>query len=127
MTNDSVSDALTRIKNGYMARKVEVKISYSKLVFNICELLVKAGFLESVEKSGERDIKVILKYQNRKPSLTDLKRVSKPGRRVYMGAKALPYVLNGLGMALISTPKGLMTEREARKEGVGGEVMAYVW
>lgn len=124
---DPVADALIRIKNGYMARKVLVLVSYSNLVIKLCELLVKQGFIEKVEKQNERDIKVTLKYQNRKPALTDIKRISKPGRRVYKGVKELPWVLNGLGVALISTPKGLMTEKEARKEGVGGEVMAYVW
>lgn len=124
---DSFADALIRIKNGYVVSKPEVLISYSKLVMNLCELLIKQGFLEKKEKVDDRNIKVILKYQNRKPALTDVKRISKPGRRVYMGAKNLPRVLNGLGIAVISTPKGLLTEKQARKEGVGGEVMAFVW
>lgn len=124
---DSFADALIRIKNGYVVSKPEVLISYSKLVMNLCELLIKQGFLEEREKVDDRNIKVTLKYQNRKPALTDVKRISKPGRRVYMGTKNLPRVLNGLGIAVISTPKGLLTEKQARKEGVGGEVMAFVW
>lgn len=123
---DPIADALTRIKNGYMAHKLEVPISYSKLVYNLCELLAKKGYITDLEK-GEREIKVMLKYKDRLPVLTDVKRISKPGRRVYMGAKNLPRVLNGLGFAVISTPKGLKTDAEARKEGLGGEVMAFVW
>ena len=124
---DPVGDALARIKNGYMARKVAVLVPFSKLVMNLCNLLVKSGFLESIEKVNDRQIKLTLKYENRQPVLTDLKRVSKPGRKVYMGSKKLPRVLNGLGVAIISTPKGLMIDKTARKEGVGGEVMAFVW
>ncbi len=127
MTNDAISDALIRIKNGYMATRSEVDITYSKLVLNLCNLLQKEGYLTNVDKKDERVIKVTLKYDGRMPSLTDVKRVSKPGLRVYKGAKQLPRVLNGLGIAVISTPKGLMTEKQAKKEGVGGEVMALVW
>ena len=101
---DPIADALIRIKNGYLARKNEVMLSYSKLVSNLCDLLVKKGYIESVEKIGEREIKVTLKYKDRLPVLTDVKRISKPGRRVYMGAKLLPRVLNGMGIAVISTP-----------------------
>ena len=124
---DPIADALIRIKNGYLARKSEVLVSYSKLVSNLCDLLAKKGYIESVEKIGEREIKVVLKYKDRLPVLTDVKRISKPGRRVYMGAKLLPRVLNGMGIAVISTPKGLMTDAEARKGGLGGEIMAFVW
>jgi len=124
---DPIADALIRIKNGYMARKNDVPIAYSKLVSNLCDLLAKKGYIERVEKVGDREIKVILKYKDRLPVLTDVKRISKPGRRVYTGAKLLPRVLNGMGIAVISTPKGLMTDAEARKEGMGGEVMAFVW
>lgn len=126
MVNDPVADALVRIKNGYLVSAKEVRIPHSKLVLNLCQLLVKAGFLENLEKDGQ-DIRVVLKYQDRNPAVTDVKRVSKPGLRVYKGVKALPRVLGGLGIAVISTPKGLMTDKEARKSGVGGEVMAFIW
>ncbi len=126
MVNDSIGDAIIRIKNGYMARKGEVNIPYSKVVLAVCELLVTEGFIGSI-KQEDRLLKVSLKYDNRNPSVTDVKRVSKPGLRVYMGAKQLPRVLNGLGIAIISTPKGVMSDRQARKEGVGGEIMAYIW
>lgn len=126
MVSDSLGDALIRIKNGYMVSKVDVAVPYSKLVLNLCQLLGKEGFIENVEKVG-REVKVTLKYEGREPALTDVKRVSKPGLRVYKGVKELPRVLNGFGIAIVSTPKGLMTDREARKAGMGGEVMAEVW
>ena len=126
MVTDSVADTLIRIKNGYLASKPDVYVTYSKLVLTLCKLLTEQGFIESC-KDETNKIKVVLKYEGRKPVLTDVKRVSRPGLRVYKGVKALPSVLNGLGVAIISTPKGLMTDRQARKEGVGGEIMAYVW
>lgn len=126
MNNDPVADALIRIKNGYLASRQQVLIPYSKLINNLCELLVKEGYLEKISKQGNM-IEASLKYKDRSPALTDVKRVSKPGLRVYKGAKNLPRVLNGIGIAIISTPKGLMIDRQARKEGVGGEVMALVW
>jgi small subunit ribosomal protein S8 len=126
MINDSVGDVLIRIKNGYMASRSEVSAPYSKLVMNICELLLKSGYIEKAQQK-DNVITITLKYEGRAGAVSDVKRVSKPGLRVYKGAKALPRVLNGLGIAIISTPKGLMTDREARKAGLGGEVMAYVW
>lgn len=126
MSTDSVADALIRIKNGYLARKSEVTLSYSKLVISICKLLLKEGYLSEI-KQEKNQLVVTLKYENRQCAVTDVKRVSKPGLRVYKNKKSLPYVLNGLGIAIISTPKGIMTDKQARKEGVGGEIMAYVW
>lgn len=128
MVNDPIADTLIRIKNGYMSRKLEVLVPFSKLTLNLCNLLAEKNFLEKVEKDEKvRELKLTLKYIDRKPSLTDVKRISKPGLRVYKGVKELPWVLNGLGFAIISTPKGLKTDKEARKEGMGGEVMAFVW
>lgn len=124
--NDLVADSLIRIKNGYLSKKNEVVLSYSKLILAICKLLVKEGYLEEVKDEKNR-ITVTLKYKGRAPSLTEVQRVSKPGLRIYKGKGSLPYVLNGLGIAIVSTPKGVMTDKQARKEGVGGEVMAYVW
>jgi small subunit ribosomal protein S8 len=123
---DKVGDLLIRIKNGYLASRKEVVVSYSKLAVAICELLKKEGYIEEY-KVTERVIAVTLRYSNRTPVLTEVKRVSKPSRRIYKGSSELPRVLNGLGLAIISTPKGIMTDKEARKLGVGGEVMAYVW
>lgn len=126
MVNDSAGDALIRIKNGYLALKTEVNIPYSKLVKNVCELLAEEGYIQSA-KISDKDIIVELKYTNHKPVLTDVKRISKPGLRVYKGVKKLPKVLNGYGIAIVSTPKGLMTDKNARKARMGGEVMAEVW
>lgn len=130
--NDKIGDLLIRIKNGYLARRDEVKAPYSKLTLVICELLKAEDYIESLEVLG-REIKLVLKYDfdektaRKIPAVTDVKRISKPGRRVYSSSQNLPYVFEGLGIALISTPKGIMTNKQARKEGVGGEVMAYVW
>ncbi len=130
---DTVADSLIRIKNGYLSLKKDVVLPYSKLVGNICSVLENSGFIESFKETTNeknKNIKqylVVLKYENRKPVLSDVKRVSKPGLRVYTNKKALPYVLNGLGIAIISTPQGVMTDKQARKKGVGGEILAYVW
>lgn len=126
MIGDMVADSLIRIKNGYLSKKTEVDLRYSKLVLAIAHLLVEEGYIASV-RDGAGKITVMLKYDNRKPVMTDVRRISKPGLRVYKGKDALPWVLNGLGIAIVSTPKGVMTDKKARKEGVGGEIMAYVW
>lgn len=123
---DSVSDALIRIKNGYTAGLQMVWVRYSKLIFKLMKLLQDEGYLQDV-KLEDRQILILLKYKARKPAITDIKRISKPSLRVYKGVSDLPRVLNGLGVAIISTPKGLMTDREARKLKMGGEVLAYVW
>lgn len=123
---DSVSDALIRIKNGYTANLQSVWVRYSKLIFKLMKLLQDEGYLQDV-KLEDRQILILLKYKARKPAITDIKRISKPSLRVYKGVSDLPRVLNGLGVAIISTPKGLMTDREARKLKMGGEVLAYVW
>jgi small subunit ribosomal protein S8 len=130
---DIVADALIRIKNGYLAQKDEVLLPYSKLISSICDVLKKEGYIAGwSEKKAEKSkvnmgVTVTLQYNDRKPAMTEVRRISKPGLRVYKGASALPYVLSGVGMALISTPKGVMTDKAARKAKLGGEVMAYVW
>lgn len=123
---DPVADALIRIKNGYMVGKVEVWVRFSNLIEKIMKLLQKHGYIDSF-KQKEGKLLVTLKYNGRVPALTDIKRVSKPSLRVYRGVKELPSVLNGLGVAIISTPKGVLSDREARKAKVGGEVLALVW
>lgn len=123
---DKVGDLLIRIKNGYMASRKEVEVPFSKLNMAIIELLIKEGYVTGAKKE-ERIIKVALKYDKKTPALTEVKRVSKPGRRVYSGVTTLPRVLNGIGLAIISTPKGVMSDKQARKESCGGEVMAFVW
>lgn len=123
---DKVADLLIRIKNGYLASKKEVVASYSKLNLAICEVLTEEGFISSCQ-AEKGELQVSLKYNGKQPALNDVKRISKPGKRVYMSGRKLPYVLNGLGIAIVSTPKGVMTDKKARKEGIGGEVMAFVW
>lgn len=123
---DPIADALTRIKNGYMVGKVDVFVKFSKLILQILKLLQKEGYISEVKHEKE-NILVTLKYHARKSAITGIERVSKPSLRIYKGVKALPFVLNGLGIAIISTPKGIMTDRQARKLKVGGEVLALVW
>lgn len=123
---DPIADALIRIKNGYMVGRESITIKYSKLILSILNLLEKEGYLGKVKKRGQ-SIEVLLKYNGRVPALTDVKRISKPSLRVYKGVGDLPKVMGGVGIAIISTPKGVMTEREARKQNVGGEVLALVW
>jgi len=123
---DPIADALIRIKNGYMVGKVSVNVRFSKLILQILKLLRKEGFISDVKHEKDK-ILVTLKYHARKSAITDMERVSKPSLRIYKGARTLPYVLNGLGIAIISTPKGIMTDKKARKLKVGGEVLAKVW
>lgn len=123
---DPIGDALIRIKNGYSVGKESVSLKFSRLILQLMKLLQREGFLSDVQKK-DREIIVYLKYKDRQPTLTDVKRVSKPSLRVYKGVKDLPKVLNGLGIAVISTPKGLLTDKDARKMKVGGEVLALVW
>lgn len=123
---DNIGDALIRIKNGYLVGKTSVDLKFSKLILKLMKLLQKEGYLGEVSEN-DKNIVVTLKYDMRTPAITDVKRVSKPSLRVYKGSKELPSVLNGLGIAVISTPKGLMTDKEARKAKIGGEVLALVW
>lgn len=128
---DPISDMLTRIRNGLVVRKTFVLIPSSKIKVAIAQILLEEGYIQGYEVTNERpqpNIRVWLKYdQNRRPIVTGLERVSKPGRRVYRGRQDLPWVLSGLGIAIVSTPKGVMTGREARRNNVGGEVLCYVW
>lgn len=124
--NDPIADALIRIKNSYSVGKPTVAVRFSRLILELINLLEKEGY---IEKSSRRDREIIvtLKYSARKPAITGLKRVSRPSLRVYKGVRSLPRVLDGLGIAIISTPKGVMTDTQARKQNVGGEVLALVW
>jgi small subunit ribosomal protein S8 len=131
---DPIADMLTRLRNGNQAYHDQVSMPYSKIKANIAEVLKSEGYIASwlVEEPEEgavgRKLIVELKYgQNRERSLAGLRRVSKPGLRVYAKSAELPRVLGGLGVAIVSTSQGLLTDRQARKRGVGGEVLAYVW
>lgn len=130
-TSDPIADMLTRIRNGLKVRKAFVLIPSSKLKLAIVQILLEEGYIQSYEVTDDRpqpNIRVWLKYdERRRPILTGMKRVSKPGRRVYRGKRSLPWVLSGLGIAIVSTPKGVMTDQKARRLGVGGEILCYVW
>ncbi len=131
MVNDPIADMLIRIKNAVMRRKEEVNIPYSKLKERIAQILKDEGFVTDYRIEGEgikKEIIVLPKYDEEgNPILTDVKRVSKPGRRIYVKKDEIPWVKNGMGIAIISTSKGIITDREARRLKVGGEVLCEVW
>lgn len=129
MVSDSVSDLLVRIKNGYLVNRTEVQLPWSKLSENLVKVLVTKNYLGSYEVEGKevKNLKLMLKYNGKQPAITQIRRVSKPSLRIYAGKNNLPKVLGGLGIAIISTPAGLMVDSEARKKGLGGEVMCEVW
>ena len=129
---DPIADMLTRIRNGYQAKKTTVDVApYSKVKAEIARILKSEGYIENYAAAGdgiEKKLVVTLKYgANDEKVIKGIKRISKPGLRVYAKGDQLPKVLNGLGVAIISTSEGMMTDREARKKHVGGEVIAYVW
>ena len=124
---DPIADMLTRIRNANQMRNKEVSMPVSKMKVEIAKILDAEGFITSYIVDGNT-LTLTLKYgQNKERVITGLKRISKPGLRVYAGAEEIPHVLNGLGIAIISTPKGVMTDKLARKNNVGGEVIAYIW
>lgn len=130
VVNDPIADMLTRIRNGINARHVKVPMPHSKMKVRIAKVLKEEGFIEDFEEqSGERPVlQIQLKYDtNREPVVTGIKRVSRPGLRQYVRAGEIPTIRNGLGMAIVSTSRGVMTDREARRLGVGGELIATVW
>ena len=130
-TTDPIADMLTRIRNANTAKHQTVDIPASNMKKSIADILVKEGYIKSVEEIKDEKqgiLRVTLKYQeNGERVISGLKRISKPGLRIYASKDELPQVLNGLGTALISTSKGIKTDKEARKENLGGEVLAYVW
>ena len=127
---DPIADMLTRIRNANQNRAASVEVPASNVKLEIARILKDEGFIENYEVTGEGVQKMMtltLKYKNKERVITGLKRISKPGLRVYSKAEELPTVLNGLGIAIISTSKGIMTDKQARELGVGVEVIAYVW
>lgn len=131
MTNDPIADMLTRIRNAMAVRHKQVLMPSSKMLVAIARILKEEGFIQNFEVTKEKpqsQLRIILKYdQKRRSVLTGLERVSKPGRRVYVKRQEIPWVLSGMGVAILSTPRGVMTGRKARRLGVGGEVICYVW
>ncbi len=130
-TTDPIADMLTRIRNANSSKHKTVDIPASKMKLAIADILFKEGYIKSFEEISsdvQGTIRVTLKYDEKgNRVIAGIKRISKPGLRVYASKEELPQVLNGLGIAIVSTSKGIMTDREARKEGLGGEVLAYVW
>ena len=131
MVTDPIADMLTRIRNANAMRYVEVEVPSSKLKLEIAKILKEEGFIKDykIKKNNVQDIIVLnLKYgENKERVITGLKRISKPGLRVYAKANEVPTVLNGLGIAIISTSKGIMTDKKVRELSLGGEVLAYIW
>lgn len=130
--NDTISDMLTRLRNASLARHQTTEVPSTRMTRSIAQVLQSEGFIASFEEVGEipkKNLVISLKYKGktRKPIITALKRVSKPGLRVYSNRKDLPRVLGGIGIAIVSTSSGIMTDRDARRAGVGGEVLCYVW
>jgi small subunit ribosomal protein S8 len=130
--HDTIADMLTRIRNATMARHQTTEVPSTKMTRSIAKVLKDEGFIVDFEEVGEgvkRNLVISLKYKGRtrRPIITTLKRVSKPGFRVYSSCKDLPRVLGGIGIAIISTSSGIMTDRDARQNGLGGEVLCYVW
>jgi small subunit ribosomal protein S8 len=125
---DPIADMFTRVRNGQMSNKVSVTMPSSKVKTALAELLKKDGFIADYEVSGDvkKELNVTLKYFEGKPVIETIKRVSRPGLRIYKKTGDLPKVMGGLGVAIVSTSKGLMTDRAARKAGIGGEIIGYV-
>jgi small subunit ribosomal protein S8 len=128
---DPIADMLTRIRNANLAYKDDVDMPLSSVKMRVADILAKEGYVTGYEVEGEgvkRTLKLTLKYAaNRERTITGIRRISKPGKRVYVGRDEVPRVLGGLGIAILSTSNGVLTDKQARKQGVGGEVLAYVW
>jgi small subunit ribosomal protein S8 len=132
MVTDSISDMLTRIRNAHLVKHQIVQIPVTKMSLDIANILKEEGFIEDFERYEENKREYLLlslKYigKFRKSVISEIKRISKPGLRVYVGSKELPQVLDNLGIAIMSTPKGVMTNLKAKKLGIGGEVLCHIW
>ncbi len=131
MMTDPIADMLTRIRNAAMTRKRRVSMPSSKMKLAIARILKEEGFIQHYDVTNEKpqpQLRIVLRYDREKrPVITNLKRVSKPGRRIYVKHDEIPWVLSGMGIAILTTPKGVLSDRKARKLGVGGEVICYVW
>ena len=130
VVTDTIADMLTRIRNANQMRYEEVEVPASKMKEEIARILKDEGFIKDykvVKEDAQGKILLTLKYNKNERVITGLKRISKPGLRVYVNSNEIPRVLNGLGIATLSTSKGIMTDKEARKENIGGEVLAYIW
>jgi len=128
---DPLADMFTRIRNGSQARLESVDVPFSKMKQEIAKILKEEGFIKNFkvvsDEDGHQTIKIFLKYDSNRKGVIHIKRVSKPGRRVYVGVDKIPSVMSGLGISILSTPKGILTDKVARKVNVGGELLCYVW
>nr|YP_009244210.1 ribosomal protein S8 [Gelidium elegans]AMK96452.1 ribosomal protein S8 [Gelidium elegans] len=132
MVNDTISDMLTRIRNANLARHQIVQVPSTHIIRDIVSVLKEEGFIyefEEIKNKFRKYLLISLKYKgnHRQPTITSLKRISKPGLRVYANHKEIPHVLDGIGIAIISTSRGVMTDKNARHRGLGGEVLCYIW
>jgi small subunit ribosomal protein S8 len=127
--SDPIADLLTRIRNAQMVAKVSVSVPASKVKVAIAQVLKDEGYVDGfkvIQEAGKSELVIALKYYAGRPVIERIERVSRPGLRVYKGSEAIPQVKNGLGVAIVTTPRGVMTDRKARATGVGGEVLCYV-
>ena len=127
---DPIADLLARVRNGASAQKTDIFIPYSRMKADVARILKEEGYITDYSVDTEAAhprIKITNKLANRSSAITGLKRVSRPGLRRYVGAKEIPRVLGGMGVAILSTPRGIMSGRQAKKENIGGELLAYVW
>jgi small subunit ribosomal protein S8 len=131
MVSDPIADMLTRVRNGIMTRQKQVVLPGSKVKVALARILKEEGFIRDFEVTKDMpqpQLRIVLKYdRDRQSVITGLRRISKPGRRVYVNRTQIPWVLSGLGVAVMSTPQGIMTGQRARRLGFGGEVLCYVW
>ena len=128
-SNDPIADLLTRLRNSTRVRKAELLVPYSRMKADISAILKKEGYITDfeVKSEGKPQLRIVNKFAGKPPAITGLKRVSRPGLRRYVGAEDIPRVLGGMGISIISTPRGVLSGREARRQKVGGELLAYVW
>ena len=129
MVNDTLSDMLTRIRNGCMIKSETVSIPLTKMSEKVSHILEKEGFIKGSQKSSVEEIVLLLKYcdPNKKSCITNLKRISKPGLRIYANHKEIPRILGGMGVVILSTSQGIITDREARFRKIGGELLCSIW
>ncbi len=127
MVNDTISDILTRIRNACLIHSQTVSMPLTRLSQQICQILEKEGFIESFKKNSNKELIIRLKYKEKKPCITNLRRISKTGLRIYTNHKEIPKILGGMGIIILSTSQGIITDREARLYGIGGEILCSIW
>lgn len=130
MVNDPIGDMISQIKNASLAGRTSVTLPYSRVKEQLAQIMKEAGYLSDVTKEGEAPkflLTVKLRYKGRQPVISDLKRKSKPGLRVYVSKNTIPVVVGGMGVAIVSTSQGIMTGKEAKKRGLGGELLCEIW